>query len=140
MSEQRLIDAEKLIDVLDSAWWHDNADRDEVALPSVDSAPTVDPETIPIVKELRDKLARYEKAEQEGRLKILPESKSGTCGTCDHFHRIPGTRRGTCDVKDHYNDRYGKPDNHRGKYEPSQSKIACKQYIAAEAALKERDE
>lgn len=35
--------------------------------------PTIDPETLPIVRELREKLSRYEKAEQEGRLAFLNE-------------------------------------------------------------------
>lgn len=90
-----------------------------------------------VIRELREKLSRYEKAEREGRIKVLPESKCGTCGSCGHFHRIAGTRRGTCDVKDRYTDRYGKPDDHRGRFEPSQSKKACKKYTPTESALKE---
>lgn len=41
--------------------------RDEI-----DRQPTIDPETLPIVKELREKLSRYEQAEREGRLVELP--------------------------------------------------------------------
>lgn len=38
----------------------------------IDDIPTIDPETLPIVQELREKLSHYEKAEQEGRLIELP--------------------------------------------------------------------
>lgn len=41
-NERRLIDAEALWQKLESESWYDNADRDEVALPLVDAAPTVD--------------------------------------------------------------------------------------------------
>lgn len=35
--------------------------------------PTIDPETLPIVQQLCEKLARYEQAEQAGRLVIVPD-------------------------------------------------------------------
>ena len=38
----RLIDADTLWEKLDDEPWYDNADRDEIALPIVDAAPTVD--------------------------------------------------------------------------------------------------
>ena len=38
----RLIDADMLWCKLERESWHDNADRDEIALPLVDDAPTVD--------------------------------------------------------------------------------------------------
>jgi hypothetical protein len=41
-SEKRLIDAEELWKKFESEPWYDNADRDEIALPMVDDAPTVD--------------------------------------------------------------------------------------------------
>jgi hypothetical protein len=41
-SEKRLIDAEELWRKFESEPWYDNADRDEIALPMVDDAPTVD--------------------------------------------------------------------------------------------------
>ena len=40
-SEKRLIDAEELWKKFESEPWYDNADRDEIALPMVDDAPTV---------------------------------------------------------------------------------------------------
>lgn len=98
----------------------------------IDETPTVDPESIPIVKELRDKLVRYEQLEAEGRIKILPKGKKGTCGSCQHFHRIPGMQRGTCDIKEQRVDRWGNPHKGWGRFEPGQSKPAYKQYKDAE--------
>lgn len=42
----RLIDGDALWGKLDDEPWFDNADRDEVALPIVDAAPTVDAEVV----------------------------------------------------------------------------------------------
>lgn len=42
----RLIDANVLWERLDNEPWFDNADRDEIALPIVDAAPTVDAEVV----------------------------------------------------------------------------------------------
>lgn len=42
----RLIDGDALWEKLDDEPWFDNADRDEVALPIVDAAPTVDAEVV----------------------------------------------------------------------------------------------
>lgn len=44
---KRLIDAETLWQRLDAEPWYNNADRDEVALPLVDDAPTVDAVELP---------------------------------------------------------------------------------------------
>ena len=41
-NEKRLIDANALWWKLETEPWYDNADRDEIALPMVDNAPTVD--------------------------------------------------------------------------------------------------
>lgn len=42
----RLIDGDALWEKLDDEPWFDNADRDEVALPIVNAAPTVDAEVV----------------------------------------------------------------------------------------------
>nr|DAR47084.1 MAG TPA: baseplate protein [Caudoviricetes sp.] len=42
----RLIDGDALWEKLDDEPWFDNADRDEVALPIVSAAPTVDAEVV----------------------------------------------------------------------------------------------
>ncbi len=75
MSEQRLIDSVKYKECILSGYMAaitEDDDRSaaayEDAMGCLDTAPTIDPETLPIIQELRAKLARYEKAEQEGRL------------------------------------------------------------------------
>lgn len=42
----RLIDGDALWERLDNEPWFDNADRDEIALPIVSAAPTVDAEVV----------------------------------------------------------------------------------------------
>ena len=42
----RLIDADALWERLDNEPWENNADRDEIALPFVDAAPTIDAEIV----------------------------------------------------------------------------------------------
>lgn len=42
----RLIDADALWERLDNEPWFDNADRDEIALPFVSAAPTIDAEIV----------------------------------------------------------------------------------------------
>lgn len=85
------------------------------------------------IKELNgitiERLREIGKAEQEGRIRILPKSEIGTCGSCGHFHRTHGKRSGTCDVKLHYTNRYGAVDKNRGRFTPAQSQKCCKQYI-----------
>ena len=44
----RLIDGDTLWEKLDDEPWYDNADRDEIALPIVAAAPTVD--AVPVVR------------------------------------------------------------------------------------------
>lgn len=80
-----------------------------------------------------DRLRELVEADKAGHVKIIPEYVGKACGTCGHFHRVTGTRHGTCDVKPYAKSRYGTP--YPGPFEPSQSRIACKQYEAAEAAL-----
>lgn len=87
-----------------------------------------------------DQLRELVEADKQGRIKIIPECVGKSCGTCNHFHRVAGTRRGTCDVKPYATSRYGTPWPGEIPFEPSQSRIACKQYKGAEAVLaKEAD-
>lgn len=72
MSEQRLVDANAIELHRVTHDMGGYADLDDVE-EYIGSLPPIDPETIPIVKELREKLARYEKAEKEGRLVVVPE-------------------------------------------------------------------
>lgn len=90
-----------------------------------------------------DCLNEFAQAYREGRVKILPKVEKGTCGSCQHFNRTPGTRSGTCSEREWYTDRYGHIDRHRGVFRPTQSRKSCKLYIArdeTEAALKGGDE
>lgn len=49
----RLIDVDALWERLDYEPWYDNADRDEIALPIVNAAPTVDAEVVTRCKDCR---------------------------------------------------------------------------------------
>ncbi len=49
----RLIDGDNLWERLDNEPWFDNADRDEIALPIVSAAPTVDAEVVVRCKDCR---------------------------------------------------------------------------------------
>lgn len=84
-----------------------------------------------------NRLRELVEADKDGRIKIIPGYIDKACGTCAHFLRIEGTRRGKCAVKPLACSRY---TTWNTPFEPSQSRKACKQYIAAEAALaKEAD-
>lgn len=80
-----------------------------------------------------ERLRELVEADKDGRIRIIPKYIGKACGSCEHFHRIAGTRRGTCEVKPCATSRCGTqwPDI---PFEPSQSRMACKQYKAAEAA------
>lgn len=56
-NEKRLIDADALWRKFESEPWYDNADRDEIALPLVDEAPTVD--AVEVVR-CKDCIRRYD--------------------------------------------------------------------------------
>lgn len=76
-----------------------------------------------------ERLLELAKADCEGRIKIYTESKTGTCGTCKHFKRTPGTRSGKCDMKKWCKNRYGRQVG-QWEFNPSQSRKACKRYEA----------
>lgn len=67
------------------------------------------------------------RAELEGRLKILPEPRGGTCGACFHFERIPGTSYGRCKIKQSVRGRHGRTNP---TFTPGQSRKACVNYSA----------
>lgn len=78
MAEQRLIDANALRED-----WLENGENEYVYdtnsfLSSIDDAPTIDPETIPIVRQLRAELARVT-AERDAAQRLLAEH-SGVIG------------------------------------------------------------
>lgn len=82
-----------------------------------------------------DRMRELVEADRDGRIKIYPKPNDNTCGACGNFHRIAGRRCGTCDVKSKYRDRYGKEDDRRGTFTPSQSMKACKQYVPKRGPL-----
>lgn len=67
-------------------------------------------------------------ADKEGRVRIMPESNTGTCGSCENFERIQGTKRGVCKVHHYCKNRYGTIEERRGRFMPAQSRKSCKQY------------
>ena len=78
MAEQRLIDATDLIARGNASF---GGVSDAVLLKKfVDAQPTIDPESRPIVRQLREELARV-KAERDGLLKEI----HGTCKTCMRY-------------------------------------------------------
>ena len=86
-SEQRLIDANKLNCLLGIA------EKDIYVKYWLDRMPTIDPETLPIVRELREKLERVTE-ERDVALKQL--SDISDCDTCKHTECIPRGGRGKC--------------------------------------------
>lgn len=74
------------------------------------------------------RLRELVESDREGRIKIHPKAENNTCGACGHFLRIAGRRCGTCDVQSQYRDRYGRADDRRGTFTPSQSRKACKRF------------
>lgn len=75
-----------------------------------------------------DRMCELVEAAREGRCRIHPKPENNTCGSCGHFQKISGRRCGTCNVHSKYKDRYGRVDDRRGAFTPSQSKKACKSY------------
>lgn len=100
MSEQRLVSADRMVELARHAYNEWNlamaaADGNrqinkcfkmqelcEAVESVVKAAPPIDPETLPIVQELRAKLARYEQAEQEGRLLLVPSPSDDGVLSC----------------------------------------------------------
>ncbi len=81
MNEPRLIDANALLEYLVDLepqgghllYQRGMRDALQKLFPQIiDDQSTIDPETLPIVRELRAELFRYEQAEKEGRLVVLP--------------------------------------------------------------------
>ena len=79
----RLIDADTLWEKLDDEPWYDNADRDEIALPIVDAAPTVDAVVVVRCKDCAHSTLPSELTQRYG--------KPGTL-TCHNMH-APSNRR-----------------------------------------------
>ena len=81
MAEQRLIDATDLIARGNASF---GGVSDAVLLKKfVDAQPTIYPETLPVVRQLRNELARVT-AERDAAIEDL----RGDCGKCSHFNVI----------------------------------------------------
>lgn len=74
MAEQRLIDANKVGNEM-AIEWQKTLVKAEVA-----DAPTIDPETLPVVRQLREELEKVT-AERDALLKEL----AGECGLCANY-------------------------------------------------------
>lgn len=97
MAEQRLIDANALRED-----WLENGENEYVYdtnsfLESLDDAPTIDPESLPIVRQLREELARVT-AERDTAVKDL--KKWSVCATCKSYR--PKSRKSNCQLKTAY--------------------------------------
>ena len=91
--EVRLIDANKLKKVFEKWWDEMELDSIKACIFELNEQPTIDPETLPIVRELREKLERVT-AERDAALKQL--SDISDCDTCKHTECIPRGGRGKC--------------------------------------------
>lgn len=74
------------------------------------------------------RLRELVEADREGRVRIHARPNDHTCGSCVHFRRITGRCCGTCTIQSRYRDKYGREDDRRGTFTPSQSRKACRWY------------
>ena len=79
-----------------------------------------------------ERMRELAKAELEGRILLRSAGAGKKCGSCGHFHRIPGTKRGTCDIRRWERNRLGQTEPWRHSFTPSQSYGACRDYIPRE--------
>lgn len=86
MAEQRLIDANILLDKCESLYMRGHILFHGVTACTIENAPTIDPETIPVVRQLREELARVT-AERDAAVEQLrgycPACKSYTKNHCE---------------------------------------------------------
>ena len=78
----------------------------------------------------QDRLRALMEADRDGLVRIArrPPLESECCGNCGHFQRITGTARGDCAVREYTKNHWGQEDRKRGKFTPSQSRKACRQF------------
>lgn len=77
----RLIDADALLDKQESLYMKGNVLFHGVTACAIENAPTIDPETLPIVRELQEELEKAKKELEEGR----SASNFGKCKDCEEF-------------------------------------------------------
>ena len=93
----------------------------------------VEAEKLEAIRELQeDRIRELVEADREGRCWIIPKCEGKICGACGHFQRIPGTRRGKCDVRPYANSKWRGSGGDKREFEPSQSHIACNQFVPAD--------
>lgn len=84
-----------------------------------------------------ERMRELAKAELEGRIVLRSAGAGKKCGSCGHFHRIPGTKRGTCDIRQWERNRLGQTEPWRHSFTPSQSYGACREYVRGESSATE---
>lgn len=99
MSEQRLIDANALLDKQESLYMKGNVLFHGITACAIENAPTIDPESLPIVQELRAELARVtaERDAAVADMQALMWYSGDGCEICEHKiveQRHPYTRLG----------------------------------------------
>ena len=82
----RLIDADALLDKQESLYMKGNVLFHGVTACAVENAPTIDPETLPIVRQLREELAKFT-AERDAAVGLLKRvnDETGNCYGCKYF-------------------------------------------------------
>ena len=84
MAEQRLIDANKLIEKCENLYMRGHVLFHGVTAFTIENAHTIDPETIPIVRQLRAELARVT-AERDAAEKDRAELADYELAVCEQF-------------------------------------------------------
>lgn len=87
----RLIDADALLDKQEALYMKRHILFHGVTAYTIESSPTIDPETLPIVQELREQLAKVT-AEMDALLKEV----AGECGLCLHYDTCKNSDKNTC--------------------------------------------
>lgn len=79
----RLIDADALLDKQEALYMKRHILFHGVTAYTIESSPTIDPETLPIVQELREQLAKVT-AERDAAIADLKSIKVGLCDFCKY--------------------------------------------------------
>lgn len=92
----RLIDADELekksiLHIRGEYGYSARSENWVVLVKDINNTPTVDPETLPIVQELREELAKVT-AEMDALLKEV----AGECGLCLHYDTCKNSDKNTC--------------------------------------------
>lgn len=87
----RLINADALLDKQEALYMKRHILFHGVTAYTIESSPTIDPETLPIVQELREQLTKVT-AERDALLKEV----AGECGLCLHYDTCKNSDKNTC--------------------------------------------